>query len=52
MPAVSTNDRALEMVRQLRSEGLDVARVVVEGRKIEIELAQRDEPQKIDGVKW
>ncbi len=39
MPAASTNERALEMVRQLRREGLDVARVVVEGRKIEIELA-------------
>jgi len=48
----SSNARALEMVRQLRSEGLDVARVILEGRKIEIEIVQQTAPQKIDGVKW
>lgn len=52
MSAASINERALEMVRQLRREGLDVARVVVEGRKIEIEIAQKDAPMKIDAVKW
>lgn len=51
-PATSANTRALEMVRQLRREGLDVARVVIEGRKIEIELAQKDAPMKIDLVEW
>lgn len=51
-PATSTNARALEMVRDLRREGLDVARVIVEGRKIEIEVALKDAPQKIDTVKW
>lgn len=49
---MNTQDRALEMVKQLRREGLDVARVVVEGRKYEIELAQKDAPQKLDEVKW
>lgn len=49
---MTTNDRALEMVRQLRREGLDVARVVVEGRKIEIEFSSKNEPQRLDDVKW
>lgn len=52
MASPSTNDRVLEMIRELRREGLDVARVIVEGRKIEIEFAQKDAPQKIDNVEW
>ena len=51
-PPTTAQARALEMVRDLRREGLDVARVIVEGRKIEIEVAVKDAPQKIDNVKW
>lgn len=50
--ATSAEARALEMVRQFRRDGLDVSRVALDGRKIEIEFAQKDAPQKIDGVKW
>lgn len=49
---MNTNDRAIEMVKELRQQGLDVARVVVEGRKIEITFKNQDEPQKIDNVQW
>lgn len=49
---MTTEQRALELVRQLRNDGINVASVVVEGRKIQIELAQKDAPPKIDGVQW
>src|SRR5690554_287224 len=51
-PPATAQARALEMVRDLRREGLDVSRVIVEGRKIEIEVAVKDAPQKIDSVQW
>ncbi|EDM70794.1 hypothetical protein RAZWK3B_15393 [Roseobacter sp. AzwK-3b] len=49
---MTAHDRAMELVRQLRQEGLDVVRIVVEGRKIDVEIAQKDAPQQIDRVKW
>nr|WP_296429690.1 hypothetical protein [Roseovarius sp. BRH_c41] len=52
MPAASTDQRALELVRQLRQAGEIITRIVVDGRKIEIELADMNKPQKIDEVKW
>ena len=48
----STEQRALEMARQLRKDGETIRRVVVEGRRIEIELVQGETVQKIDEVKW
>ena len=51
-PATSAEARAIELVRQFRRDGIDVARVVLEGRRIEIEIAQKGAPQKIDQVKW
>lgn len=52
MPAATTDQRALDLVRQLRKDGETIRRVVVEGRKIEITFGDSNEPQKIDEVKW
>lgn len=49
---MTTEQRAKELIRLLRKEGLTISRVVVEGRKIDVELAQNDAPQKIDSVQW
>jgi hypothetical protein len=52
MPAATTEQRALDLVRQLSKDGQTIRRVVVEGRKITIELASAEPVQKIDEVKW
>lgn len=52
MPAATTEQRALELVKLLRQAGENVSRVVVEGRKIEIEFSNGEPLQRIDGVKW
>jgi hypothetical protein len=54
MPAArtTTEQRALDLVRQLRKEGETIRRVELEGRKIVIELADRNEPLRIDEVNW
>lgn len=52
MPAATTEQRALDLVRQLRKDGEIIRRVELEGRKIVIELADRNEQLKIEEVKW
>lgn len=52
MPAATTEQRALDLVRMLRKDGETIRRVVVEGRKIVVEFADGEPVQKIDEVKW
>lgn len=49
---MNTHQRATELVKELRQAGLEVARVVVEGKKIDVELVTDKKPQPLDGVKW
>lgn len=49
---MNTQQRACELVKELRQAGLEVARVVVDGKKIHVEFANDSKPQPIDGVNW
>lgn len=50
MSATTIEQRALRLLNTLESAGKSVSRVVVEGRRIEIELAGSCDGDEFDGI--
>ena len=52
MPA-STQDRALETVRQFEKAGKPVRKIIIEGKRIEVEFKDGEvKPESPDLVNW
>ena len=51
MPA-STQERAQELVKVFEKTGKPVKRVVIEGKRIEVEFEGEAKPETPDTVKW
>lgn len=49
---VSTQDRALEAVRLFEKAGKAVRKIIIEGKRIEVEFEGEAKPASPDDVKW
>lgn len=52
MPAAATDAKALEFVRKCEAAGKVVRRLVIEGKRIEVEFDGDTKPSSPDNVKW
>lgn len=52
MPAARTETRAIELIRQFELAGHVVRKVVIDGKRIEVEFDGDKKPDALDDVKW
>lgn len=49
---MTAQERAIEYVKAFEQSGRPVKRVVIEGKRIEVEFAGEAKPQNADNVEW